>query len=144
MRAMAYFLVALFLVACGTFKFALKKDAAFAAVDSDKAFDFVIKAGSELGFKPYTSPKPDKEQGFVPMYPGGVAREAGLASLGLLQIAVSQFFLWIQVQKEGRTATGVEVTVYHQGAETANMEADAGHLAVLYLETLKKYWKPEP
>lgn len=136
-------LISLLIGSCAT-RPTIRSDAILTPfIDSDRAFESVIKAGEDVGFKPLKMPKPDKEKGFVMMVSkSATGRDIAKSLTGPFMALFKDYILEIHIKKEGAIATGVEVVGGHTGVREFE-EENVKKLIELYLESLKKHWKVE-
>ena len=118
--------LSILLSACATAPL-VSADMVFAApVPSDKAFEAMLAAGTDLGFVPLKGPAPDKEKGSVWFQVGGsssteVAKRIVLASA----MFTHEYILQVYLRKDGALATGADLKANRTGVgEFTKEQAD--------------------
>lgn len=108
-------------------------------ISYDRAFDYAIKAGEDIGFNPARYPKPNREKGIVTMIPK--AELEAIVDVAIFKILqVKQFILEVHIKREGYTAKGVELKVTQARGATVDRE-EMEFITSAYIKSLKKYWK---
>ena len=140
MQRFLYLLIILFLGACATVtQPKVYRETSYPSISYETAFNYVIRAGDDIGFEPAGSPKRNKEKGIVILVPKAETGER-LAKAFFFTIYWTDFQLKVRINREGNIARGVHLKVTQAGGATVKRE-EMEKLAKTYLEALGKYWK---
>ncbi len=140
MQRFLYILIILFLGACATVtQPRIYREIGYPAISYEKAFNYVIRAGDDIGFEPARYPKPDREKGIVTLMAKAETGERVVKAL-IFTPLWRHFVLEVHINREGAVARGVYLKVTQAGGATIQRE-EMEKLAKTYLEALGKYWK---
>jgi len=125
------------LVGCATItQPKLERESTITPIPYEKAFEYVIKAGDDIGFEPAKYPKPNKEKGIVTLMAKAKTGERVWKALFFSPLW-THLVLEIRINRDRNMATGVHIKVTQAGGVTIKKQ-EMENLAKVYLETFKK------
>ena len=140
MQRSLYLLIILFLGACATVtQPKVYRETSYPSISYETAFNYVIRAGDDIGFEPARYPRPNKEKGIVTLMAKAETGERVVKAL-IFTPLWRHFVLEVRINREGNIARGVHLKVTQAGGATVKRE-EMEKLAKTYLEALGKYWK---
>lgn len=140
MQRTLYLLITLFLGACATVtQPKINRETSYPPISYETAFNYVMRAGDDIGFEPARYPRPNKEKGIVTLMAKAETGERVVKAL-IFTTLWRHFVLEVRINREGDIAKGVHLKVTQAGGSTIERE-EMEKLAKTYLEVLGKYWK---
>ena len=140
MQRFLYLLIILFLGACATVtQPKVYRETSYPSISYETAFNYVIRAGDDIGFEPARYPRPNKEKGIVTLMAKAETGERVVKAL-IFTPLWRHFVLEVRINREGNIARGVHLKVTQITGATIKRE-EMEKLAKTYLEALGKYWK---
>lgn len=133
-------ILAIFFAACGTLtQPKITTEKGYSQIPYEKAFEYVLRAGDDIGFEPAKYPKPDKEKGIVILMAKAETGERVAKAL-FFTVLWKHFVLEVRINRDGNIAKGVNLKVTQAGGATIKRE-EMENLVKAYTEALERYWK---
>lgn len=117
----------------------ISKETSYPPISYEKAFNYVIRAGDDIGFEPARYPKPNKEKGFVNLMAKAETGERVAKALFFTPFW-THFVLGVRLIRDGNIARGVHLKVTQVSGVTIKRE-EMENFAHAYMKALEEYWK---